>query len=47
MNNKVIVGSLVVALLAGIVGVLLSLDNTDQKHPESSFDEFSGEPLGI
>ncbi len=47
MNNKVVLGSLAVALFAGVVGLLISLDHADQEYPESSFDESSGEPLGI
>jgi len=47
MSNKVVWGSLAVALVAGLVGMLLSWDNSNQDYPETSFDEASGEPLGI
>ena len=49
MKNKLVLGSLTVgvALLAGLVGLLLTLDDSDKENLSSSFDELSGEPLGI
>jgi len=49
MNNKTIWGTLAVGiiLLSGIVGVLLSINNSSPKNSESSYDELSDEMLGI
>lgn len=47
MNNKLVFGSLALALLVGFVGVLLSVEHSRREYPESSFDDVSGEPLGI
>jgi hypothetical protein len=49
MKKKLVLGSLTLgaALLAGLVGLLLTLNETDRENLESSYDELSGEPLGI
>ncbi len=49
MSNKIGWKSLAmgIALLAGIAGVILSLNTMRSDPPASSYDELSGEPLGI